>query len=303
MATLCGLNVGGTNCSAVAGTDDGQILDRAQWLSDAGRGPDAMIDDLVEHAQALCGNYDEIRGIGLSIGGPLDANRGIIDSPPNLAGWDSIPLRTILQDRLALPVQVDHDAAACALAEWRWGAGEGADRLVYLTCGTGFGAGILIDGQPYYGHGGRSPEIGHVRYAEDGPVAFGKQGSFESYASGSSLRLLAAWKFPERWGESPPEPPEIGQLASGGDDDAREVLSINARVVGDACGLVADLFVPRVIVLGSLSLYLGESWIQQVKGRFHEQALPAHVKSCRLTPPGLGERLQDCSALAVAARI
>jgi glucokinase len=261
-----------------------------------------MIDELVEHAKNLRDNHHAIRSAGVSIGGPLDADRGIIDSPPNLPGWDSIPLREILQDRLDLPVRVDHDAAACALAEQRWGAGEGAERLVYLTCGTGFGAGIIIDGLPYYGREGRSPEIGHVRYAEDGPVAFGKKGSFESYASGSSLRLLAAWKFPDRWGGTPPDPPEIGQLASDGDADALEVLFVNACAVGDACALVADLLVPQVIVLGSLSLYLGNSWFQQVQDRFHEQALPAHAEGCRLTPPGLGERLQDCSALAVAAR-
>lgn len=295
--------MGGTNCSAVAGSDDGQILDHAQWPSDTGRGPHAMIDELVEHAKDLLKKHPGILRVGVPIGGPLDANRGIIDSPPNLPGWDSIPLQTILQDRLKLPARVDHDAAACALAEQRWGAGKGAARLIYLTCGTGFGAGILIDGLPYYGRDGRSPEIGHVRYAEDGPVAFGKKGCFESYASGSSLRLLAAWKFPDRWGDKPPEPPEIGQLASSGDPDALEVLSINAGAVGDACALVADLFVPEVIVLGSLSLYLGDAWFQQVEARFHEQALAAHVEGCRLTSPGLGDRLQDCSALAVAARI
>lgn len=286
----------------VAGCDDGRILDREQWPSRTDRGPDAMIGEFVDRAKVLCGAHDGIRSVGVSIGGPLDANRGIIHSPPNLPGWDSVPLLSILEKRVGLPVRVDHDAAACAMAEHRWGSGDGAERLVYLTCGTGFGAGILLGGVPYYGRDGRSPEVGHVRYRDEGPVAYGKEGCFESYASGTSLRLLAAWQFPDRWGAAPPDPSEIGTLAAGGDPDAREVLFTNARAVGDACAMVADVFVPDVIVLGSLSLYLGEDWLRCVEARFRRQALPEYAENCRVVPPGLGNRLQDCSALAVAAQ-
>ena len=104
----------------------------------------------------------------------------------------------MIRDRWHLPARIEHDAAACCLAEYHWGLGIGRSRLVYLTCGTGFGAGIVIDGKPYYGAGGRTVEIGHARFRDDGPEAFGKIGCVEAYRAGASLGKLAAWKFPGR---------------------------------------------------------------------------------------------------------
>ena len=300
LSKYLGLNVGGTNCSAVVGTGEGEFLLRREWPSRATRGAEPMMDELIEVSTSMMKEHPRIHGIGVSIGGPLDAWTGIVYSPPNLPGWDGIPLRSILESRLDRPARVDHDAAACALAEVTWGAGRDAERLVYLTCGTGFGAGLVIDGQPYYGRNGMSPEIGHIRYLDDGPEAFGKRGCFEAMASGTSLSRLAGWKFPERWKNRPSSPAEVGCLAREGDADAGEVLAINATAVGDACALVADLLAPNVIVLGSLAQYLGGPWIEQVRTRFREQALASVYEGCALVSPGLGNRLQDCSALAAA---
>src|SRR5271170_1372176 len=194
-----GLDIGGTKCSAVVGSADGQILARAQWPSLSSRGPGPMIDDLCAHAGRLIAGYPQIVAVGASIGGPLDAERGIVLSPPNLPGWDHIPLRDALHERFRLPARIEHDAAACCLAEFRWGRGIGKSRLIYLTCGTGFGAGIVFDGEIYRGAAGRSLEIGHARFRDEGPEAFGKIGSVEAYCAGASLGKLAAWNFPNRW--------------------------------------------------------------------------------------------------------
>jgi len=302
MAHYLGFDIGGTKTTVLTGTREGEILDRIEWDTDSARGPQPLIAELLENARKLEASHGASTGAGVSIGGPMDAARGVVYSPPNLPGWDAIPLKDLLQDALSTPVNVEHDAAACALAECLWGAGKEKSRIVYLTCATGFGMGIVIDGKPYYGAGGASPEIGHYRYAREGPEAYGKTGTFEAFCSGRSLSRLAAWKFPSRWGAAPPEPSEISNLASQGDADACAIIALNAEAVGDACAFVGDVFVPEVIVLGSLSRYLGEPWIDAVKARFLEEVLPAATEVCEICAPLLGNRLQDCSAIAAAVR-
>ena len=296
---LLGLDVGGTKCAAIIGDDAGAVLDRREWASDAARGPGPMIADLLRHGRELLAAHGDATACGVSIGGPLNVDAGVILSPPNLPGWDAVPLKARLAEALAMPVRVEHDAAACILAEFHWGAARGASPACYLTCGTGFGVGLLVGGVPHYGARGNTCEIGHVRYRDDGPLAFGKRGCFEAFGAGSSLGRIAAWRFPERW-PHPPGGPELSALARAGDADAADVLAINARAVGDACALLADLLVPEVIVLGSLAAYLGEPWLAQVRRAYEAEVLPSTAAACRIVPSGLGSRLQDCSALAAA---
>lgn len=301
-----GLDVGGTKCVAVLGSAAGDIYARAEWPSQTDRGPEAMINDLATNGHALLARAGEVESIGVSIGGPLDAMRGIIYSPPNLPHWDGVDLKDILAKKFKMPpekIHVQHDAVACALAEYHWGAGKDANRLIYLTCGTGFGAGLIIDGKPYYGAGGRSCEFSHMRYQSTGPTAFGKVGALEAFAAGSAIGKIATWKYPRRsWtaNGAGPDGPQIAQLAGRGDPEAREVLRINARAVGHAAAILADLLFPDRILLGSLARYLGEEWIADVRRAFLEEALPDAANVCRLIPASLGSRLGDLSALVTA---
>jgi glucokinase len=293
-----GLDIGGTKCAAVVGRRDGLILERIQWPSQADRGPEPMIDDLCAQARHLLKNHPGILAAGVSIGGPLDADHGIIQSPPNLPGWNNIPLKSTLEQRLHLPTKIEHDAAACCLAEFHWGAGRGAARLIYLTCGTGFGAGMVFDGKIYRGSGGRSVEIGHARFREDGPEAFGKRGSVESFCAGASLGKIATWRFPHRW-PAPPSAEELAKLWQTSDRNAAEVITINAKAVGEVCANLGDLLRPDAILLGSLAIHLGQPWVEIVRDQFRAEALP-DTATCRIEPAGLGIHLQDCAALVVA---
>jgi glucokinase len=293
-----GLDIGGTKCAAIVGRRDGEILQRIQWPSGAHLGPDPMIRDICVQAKILLQNRTGILAAGVSIGGPLDATQGIIQSPPNLPGWNQTPLKQILQNQLQLPINVEHDAAACCLAEYHWGAGQNTSRLIYLTCGTGFGAGLVFDGKIYRGADGKSVEIGHARLRQDGPEAFGKQGSVESFCAGASLGKIAAWKYPKRW-PTPPSAQDLAGLWQSGDCEAADVININARAVGEVCANLGDLLRPDAILLGSLAIHLGNPWVEIVRDRFREEALP-DTTACRIEPAGLGARLQDCAALVVA---
>jgi len=299
-AELLGLNIGGTTCSASIGTTDGEILRRISWPSEAEAGSARMIERLVDHARKLIVESGDPEAVGAAVGGPMDGRSGTILGPPNLPGWDCVPLAEMLAEAFRLPVRVEHDAAACALAEYLWGEQPAADRLAYLTCGTGFGVGFLIEGVPYYGSNGSPPELGHIAYREDGPEAFGKRGCFEAYCSMPALQRLAAWRFPERWGANPPAPKDLSELMLQQDTDALEILSIHAAAVGDSVALLVDLLGADRILLGSASRYLGEIWVEMVRQRARHQA--GYWTRFEVAPPSLGERLQDCSALAAACR-
>ena len=289
---LAGVNVGGTTTSVVLGTADGTILERRAWPTQAHDG-EALYAAVVDALRALAGGA---RAIGVAIGGPMDARTGIVISAPHLPGMHGFRIGERLRAAMQKPVAIHHDAAACALAEVRWGADRGVSGLAYLTCGTGFGAGIVIDGRARYGRRGFSPELGHVRYRDDGPDVFGKPGCFESYGAASALPKLARLRDPSF---SATTGAEVAERAAHGDGIAQAALDDNAAATGAACALLADLLVLDVIVLGSLATYLGEPWIARVRETFARAALPDHVASCTLRGPSL-DAVQDLSGLAAA---
>ncbi|HEY6234760.1 MAG TPA: ROK family protein [Candidatus Elarobacter sp.] len=289
---LAGVNIGGTTTSVVLGTADGTILERRTWPTQA-RDGEALFAAVVGALREIAADAN---GIGVAVGGPMDARTGTVISAPHLPGLHGFQIGERLRAELSKPVAVHHDAAACALAEVRWGANRGVCGLAYLTCGTGFGAGIVIDGRARYGSRGLSPELGHVRYRDDGPDVFGKPGCFESYGAASALPKLARMRDPSFDAKTGAG---VAERATRGDAIAQAALEENAAAVGAACALLADLLVLDVIVLGSLATYLGEPWIARVRTTFAREALPDHAESCRLRGPSL-DGVQDLSGLAAA---
>ena len=297
---ILGFDVGGTKSAVIIGTTAGQVLARSQFASDAKRGAQGMIADMLTHAKTLLAKHGPVVCAGVSIGGPLIPDQGLILSPPNLPGWDRIPLGKLLVEGLGVPTHVEHDGAACAVAEYLWGGHGQVERKAYVTCGTGYGAGILIHGQPLRGLGGMPPEIGHLRYHENGPTAFGKEGSLEAFAAASALGPIAAWKFPKRWAAAKPTSEQIVQLANSGDADAREVMRINAEAVAYACNVLAEVFGVEMIVLGSSARHFGPQWVGQVQEIFQKELLGLWHPYSHIVPAALGATLQDQSPLAAA---
>lgn len=294
MSEIVGINVGGTTTSVVVAGSDAAIRRRVAWPTRSERGPRDFVDAIVAAVGELCDAPD---ALGLSIGGPLDVRAGQLIDPPHLPGLSGFAVRDALRRHFTAPVAMHHDAAACALAEWRWGAHAGASGVAYLTCGTGFGCGLVLDGRVRYGSTGLSPEIGHIRYRDDGPGIFGKPGCYEGFGSAKALALLARGRNPSRFSSALPQ--DVAALAAAGDADAREALEANEEGVGSACALLADLLALDVIVLGSLATYLGAPWIESVRAVFEREALPSHARACTVRGPSL-EGIQDMGALAAA---
>jgi glucokinase len=171
---ILGIDIGGTKTALVVGDEKGQVYERSVFASRAERGFEAMFADIKEQAQSLMQLFPRVTRIGVAVGGPLDAEQGIVLSPPNLPGWNAVPLKEMLKRELGLETHVEHDAKAGALAEWLFGAGQGVQNLIFLTLGTGLGVGLIVDGNLVRGTHGLAGEAGHWRIAPDGPLLYGK---------------------------------------------------------------------------------------------------------------------------------
>jgi glucokinase len=290
---LVGINIGGTTTTIVSGDTFGAVHETIRMATNPNEPGEAFYQTLVASVRQFA---HKVGALGVAVGGPMNANTGVLLDPQHLPHLKGFPLLERLAIDIALPVRVHHDAAACALAEYRWGPNAGAGGIAYLTCGTGFGTGIVLDGRARYGRDGFAPEIGHVRFRDSGPDMFGKPGCYEGYGSANALALLARRRDPERFANSTPT--EVVSAAHAGESSARAALGDNIEAVGSSCALLADVLALDVIALGSLANYLGETWVNDVRGVFEREALPYHVERCtiRSAMPGV----QDRSALAAA---
>jgi len=150
---MIGFDIGGTKCSVSVGkeTPDGLCIERKSVLAtDCSLSPYRMLDKMYALAREMT---DDISVIGISCGGPLDSDRGVILSPPNLPGWDNVRITEYLEEKYGAKSAIQNDANACAVAEWKYGAGRGAKNMIFLTFGTGLGAGLILNGKLYTGDG------------------------------------------------------------------------------------------------------------------------------------------------------
>lgn len=303
---ILGLDIGGTKTAVVLGDRAGHIHERTEFATRTERGFEPVFTELSEHVGKMLALTSKTgrpaAAVSISIGGPLEIEAGIVQSPPNLPGWDGIPLKPLLEKQTGLPVHVEHDGNAGALAEWFFGAARGARDLIFLTMGTGFGGGLILNGELYRGTCDLAGEVGHLRIAESGPVAFGKSGSWEGLCGGAGIAKLAAQRFPARWREGQVTARDVAELASEGDLDARVVLEEVGGHLGRGLAILLDVLNPEVIVIGSLAVRLGELVLEPARKVIEQEALPKAVAACRIVPAELGERLGDVAALCAAIR-
>jgi glucokinase len=201
-----------------------------------------------------------------------------------------------------LPVLIEHDGNAGALAEFHFGVGKGrpdVKHLLFLTFGTGVGAGFILNGQILRGASDTAGEIGHWRLAEDGPLGFGKRGSWESFGSGAGLVELAAQMFPARWTTKTPIR-ELVESMVANDAEALRVAEAAGKWIGRGLALLIDALNPQVIVFGSLGVALGERVLGPARKVIATEALPQAAAACELLPSVLGKRIGDVAALMAA---
>jgi len=305
--SILGLDVGGTKTACVEGSPDAQILQRTEWPTEAERPFDEVFPKVVERIRSAIDTAHRAGrnpvALSISIGGPLRIEEGFLINPPHLPGWHDLPLKSLLMEAFPdLPVYVEHDGNAGALAEFHFGVGESRPHLrhlIFLTFGTGLGAGFIVNGQILRGATDTAGEVGHWRLADDGPLGFGKRGSWESFASGAGLVQLAAQMFPSRWSPESPIPSLITPMVDN-DPEALRVAEVAGTWMGRGLALLIDALNPQIIVFGSLGVVLGERIFAPARKVIAAEALPQAAAACELLPSVLGRQIGDVAALMAA---
>jgi glucokinase len=288
---IIGIDIGGTKC-AVSVFRDGAVHEVARFPT-------------LDYAATFSRFRGEVARqapgpdvvFGISCGGPLDAKRGVILGPPNLPGWVDIAICRAFTDVFGGRAFLMNDANASALAEWHFGAGRGCQHLVFLTAGTGMGAGLILNGRLYEGATGDAGEVGHLRLRPQGPIGFGKAGSFEGFCSGGGIARLAVemgWKQPGVTLK------DLAASAAQGDALALKVLDVAGERLGEALAVLIDTLNPERIILGGFFPRCGEFLRPAMNRALAAEALPGPLAACQILPAVLGETIGSNAAIAVA---
>lgn len=307
-----GIDIGGTKCAVTGGNpyDEGlKIIHKKRIDTPKGKNPEEVIELLADEVLKW---GEEITAVGVSCGGPLNSREGVILSPPNLPGWNHVNITAILESKLKAPVYLQNDANAGALAEWIFGAGKGKRNLIFLTFGTGMGAGLILNGGLYAGAQDLAGEVGHIRLESFGPVGFGKRGSFEGFCSGGGIALLAEEMTRERIQAGLDRPDWysedngkitaklVAECARQGDRTAVEVYRICGEKLGKALSILIDTLNPEMIILGSIYGRCRDLLEPVMRQVLEKECLPAALENCVIVPAMLGEEIGDYAALATA---
>lgn len=316
---LLGIDIGGTKCAVILGErkDDAHIVMLEKEVIPTDQPVYAMIDSLFVLAEKMLNrnavDKEELEGIGISCGGPLSSKRGMILSPPNLPGWDNIPIVEMAERQFGVKTILQNDANACAMAEWKFGAGKGHSNVIFLTFGTGMGAGLILDGRLYSGASDLAGEVGHLRLADMGPVGFGKAGSFEGYCSGGGIAQLAQIMVREKlqmgvkvsFCSSLADLPlltakAVAEAAYAGDGLAVDIYKTCGRYLGKGLSLLIDILNPEVIIMGSIYGRAGSLLEDEMQAVIRQETLDESRSVCRMAPAELGEHIGDMAALTLA---
>lgn len=318
--TWIGVDIGGTKTAVVLSSEPPAMLARIEFPTLPDLGPDRAIELIKQSIHKLIESpgveHSSLAAIGVSCGGPLDQAAGVIQAPPNLATWKDVPITAILRREFGLECRMENDANAGAVAEHRFGAGQGTQHMIFLTMGTGFGAGVIADGRLLSGARGQAGEIGHVRLTAKGPMGYNKAGSVEGWVSGGGMAQVAHREVETALGNGETTAlaakflsggiltaKDVADAAQHGDRLAQRIVHDTGSRLGDALAILIDLFNPERIVIGGLAMRLGESLLAPARLAMEREALPASAKICQIVPAALDEKIGDVAAICVAVGI
>ncbi len=302
MNGFIGIDLGGTRLRVAVADARGTVQSVIRVNSEAGRGPDYVIDLIVETIdQALAHSKESRRGvaaIGIGLPGPLNGATGMVYSPANLPGWHNVPLSKILTRRTGIRTFLEHDASLAAFGEWRRGAGKRRRHMAYVTVSTGIGAGLILHSQLYRGAGGIAGELGHIVIQPGGPLCTcGNRGCLEALASGTAIARMAREALAGRArtslrrlkGPNRPDARDVNQAAKRGDSVARRVLEQAGAALGIGLGTLVNLLNPELIVLGGSVMKAGSLIRKPMQVSLQASSWEAARRGLRIVAPRLGQ--------------
>jgi glucokinase len=312
---LLGMDIGGTKTVVALGYASGEILAESRledWASGSWQTDletlESQARDLLDHAGVPVG---DLHALGLSAPGPLDPERGVVLEAPNLSGWSEVPITEQIGGALGVPCRLENDANAAALAEWRFGAGQGSSHMLYLTMSTGVGAGLILNGALYRGAHSSAGEFGHVSVVPGGrKCPCGLRGCLEAYTSGSGIAAqiredVAAGQAEQILALAGGDPQKVSarlwtEALRAGDSYAQ---SLKEKFIDHLAQGLAALVIgldPERIVLGTIIQRNPDLFLDDLRLRVSERIWPG-LRDVRIEAGALGDKLPAYAALCGAA--
>jgi len=297
-----GIDLGGTNIKSGVVDDEGRVLSSISLKTEADKGPEAGLDNLIaagNQAVERSGlDWERIGCVGLGSPGTMDIEAGMLLEPPNLHGWDNLPVRQLLSDRLAKPVVLQNDGNAAAYGEYWVGAGKNTHSLVMFTLGTGVGGGIVIGGTILQGRHSHGGECGHIIIeAENGRLcSCGGYGHLEGYASATALvqRAIEALQASADASLLRSINPEdlssraISEAAQDGDQVARLLMRETAHYLAVGAVSLMHTIDPDIVVFGGGMIAAGLPFLEDIRGGIRAMAFPVPAARTRIEYALLG---------------
>ena len=310
---IVGVDLGGTQIRAALADGEGSILRRTSCLTLAEEGPAPVMGRIKGAIYEVMGSTDreQVQGIGIAAPGPLDRWKGVIIDAPNLPGWKNVPLKDLMEAEFGLPALVGNDANLAALAEQRFGAGQGVADLIYITVSTGIGGGIIADNKLLLGAQGLAGEVGHQTIEAHGPrCKCGNVGCLEALAAGPAIarhareliRDGAETAITELVGGDLDKitAREVNQAAQAGDPVAIELFRQAGFYVGVGIVNLLHLFNPSLIIIGGSVTKAGDLLFEPIRATVRERAMAScYWESTPIVPATLGDDVALLGAVAL----
>jgi glucokinase len=315
-----GIEIGGTKLQLGIGPDDGVL--RALWRGpvDPAAGPEGIRRQIMAAVPELLAQagleWEQLRGVGIGFGGPVDDATHTVLKSHQIEGWDNFPLADWVAGVVGLPAVLGNDADVAGLAEALHGAGKGLSPIFYITIGSGIGGGLIIDGEIYRGCGRGAAEIGHLRFAYSQNTAPGIKScspmplTVEEMASGFGIANRARWAEPsdELLLRCDGEVDRItaamvAEAAQDGDQLSGELLGSAWDCLADAVCHVIALLCPRRIVIGGGVSLMGEKLLfEPLRRMVAGRVFKPFAGLTDIAPAALGEEVVAHGAIALARR-
>jgi glucokinase len=216
--------------------------------------------------------------------------------------WHNFAIVDYIEKRFGVEAKLENDANACAVAEWKFGAGKGAKNIVFMTFGTGLGAGLILDGRLYLGTNGNAGEVGHIRLEKDGPIGFNKAGSAEGFCSGAGIQKLAQIRAYEKGLviDKDITTKTIFEKAKQGDAFYLSIVQESAEKFAKVVSILIDLFNPEVIIAGGVFMRNYDLFMSIITPIVQAESLTDAYQACKISPAKMSENIGDYAALAIA---
>lgn len=282
MGLHIGIDLGGTNVRVASVLENGEVDEMMQEPTEAEQGPKYTIEKIIRMIESVAGDQ-AIEGIGIGAPGPLDPHRGVILAPPNLPGWDEVPIVDHLKNHFQTTVKLNNDANAAALAEARFGGGKGYESVFYITVSTGVGGGLVINGRVFNGAQGYAGEIGNMILNPHGyQYSNLNKGALESYSSGTAI----AERFSDQFGKYGAAE-DVFELVSQGNEKAQRIVDEAIDYLAMGIANITHIINPEVFVVGGGVMNAGELIWVPLRDRLEDYVYPGLVEHIHLEPAAL----------------